>query len=53
MKKYYIYSTENDEFLGEVEAESIDAAEMKYIQCANCYSCEIYALSTAPGEAWA
>lgn len=49
MKTYYIYNAETDEYLGKVEAGSITAAELKAGAQLGT-SCEVYALTTAPGE---
>lgn len=54
MKTYYIYNAETDEteYLGSVQAYSITDAEIKASKELNT-NCEVYALTTAPGEAWA
>ena len=54
MKTYYIYNAEVDttEYIGKVEANSITEAEIKAGKELNT-TCEVYALTTAPGEAWA
>lgn len=54
MRTYYIYNAETDEteYLGSVQAYSITDAELKASKELNT-NCEIYALTTAPGEAWA
>lgn len=53
MRTYYIYNmeSENEEYIGKVEAMSITEAERKAYRELNP-GCEIYALTTAPGEAW-
>lgn len=54
MRTYYIYNAEVDytEYLGKVEAYSITDAELKAGKVLNT-NCEVYALTTAPGKAWA
>ena len=54
MKTYYIYNAEVDytEYIGKVEAYSITDAELKASKELGT-SCEVYALTTAPEEAWA
>lgn len=54
MKTYYIYNAEVDhtEYLGAVKANSITDAELKASKELGT-ACEVYALTTAPGEAWA
>jgi len=54
MRTYYIYNAEVDhtEYLGEVKANSIIDAELKASKELNT-KCEVYALTTAPKEAWA
>lgn len=54
MKTYYIYNAEaeNTEYIGKVEAYSITDAERRAYKELNA-ECEVYALTTAPGEAWA
>ena len=49
MKKYYIYSAETDEKIGEVTATSIIAAELKASKELNTTS-DIYALTTDENE---
>lgn len=53
MRTYYIYNAEVDhtEYIGKVEAASIIDAEIKAGKVLNT-ECEVYALTTAPGEAW-
>lgn len=53
MKQYYIYDMETDEYLGSVISNCIINAELKYVRENNVGSCDIYALTTAPGEPWA
>lgn len=55
MKTYYIYNADNYdeiEFVGTVEAMSINEAELKAYRTLNV-DCNVYALTTAPGEDWA
>lgn len=54
MRTYYIYNAEVDytEYIGSVQASSIEAAEIKAERELNT-TCEVYALTTAPGQAWA
>ena len=53
MRTYYIYNMDADdeELVGTVEAMSIIDAELKAYRELNP-NCEIYALTTAPGEPW-
>jgi hypothetical protein len=54
MRTYYIYNAEVDytEYIGSIQATSIEAAEIKAGRELNT-NCEVYALTTAPGQAWA
>lgn len=54
MKTFYIYNAETDEteYLGTVQACSITDAERKAGKELGT-TCEVYALTTAPGEAYA
>lgn len=46
MKKYNIYNMNTDQKIGEVEAASVNSAELKFIKSQNEYgSDEIYALT--------
>ena len=53
MKTYYIYKAEaeDDTYIGKVEAMDIIDAELRAYRELKP-DCEIYALSTAPGEPW-
>ena len=51
MNKYYIYDSNTDQKVGEVEATSIINAELKFMRTADqYYSCGIYALTTDENE---
>lgn len=50
MKTYYIYRMVTNEYLGSIEAVSVDMAELKWAGEHDMYSTEVYALSTKPGE---
>lgn len=55
MKTYYIYNADNYdeiEYIGKVEAMSITDAEIRAGRELNT-TCNVYALTTAPNEAWA
>lgn len=54
MKTYYIYNADVDytEYIGSVKAMSITDAEIKALKELNI-DCNVYALTTAPNEAWA
>ena len=42
MKTYYIYNILTDEFLGTIEAESVDKAELKFAQQADTVISSLY-----------
>ena len=54
MRTYYIYNADVDEteYIGKVEATIIINAEIKAYRELKA-TCNVYALTTAPGEAWA
>ena len=53
MRTYHIYNAEVDEieYIGCLQACSIIDAELKAYKVFDC-KCEVYALTTAPGEPW-
>jgi len=53
MKTYYIYNQYSDEYIGELKADSILDAELKSFGIFGIGGEDIYALTTAPGEAFA
>lgn len=53
MKTYYIYNQYTDEYIGELKASSILDAEIKTWEIFGIGTDDVYALSTAPNEAFA
>lgn len=52
MKIYYIYNQYTDEYIGELKANSILDAELKSWEVFGIGADDVYALSTAPNEAF-